>query len=80
MTGEGILMFVLVLATAFLVFCCMRLYWKMRSDNGYNMGRNHMLDMGFTDDDIQKGQDDADREMYVFRKPNEKEAHTDETK
>ena len=40
----------------------------MRSDNGYNMGRNHMHDLGFSDEDINRGQDDADADLYVFRK------------
>ena len=45
-----------------------RLYWRMRSDNGYNMGRNHMLHLGFTDEDVNRGQDDADEDLYIFRK------------
>lgn len=61
----GLIVFVLVfLGVAYIL----RLYWKMRSDNGYNMGRNHMHDLGFSDEDIEQGQDDEDAEYYVFRK------------
>lgn len=48
----------------------MRIYQNCRSDNGYNIGRNHMHDLGFSDDDITHGKDDDDADMYVFRKPN----------
>ena len=44
----------------------------MQSDNGYNMGRNYMHDLGFSDEDINRNKDDADRELYVFRKPIER--------
>lgn len=47
-----------------------RLYQNIRGDAGYNVGRNHMHDLGFTDDDIRQGKDDDDADMYVFRKPN----------
>ena len=61
----GLIVFVLVfLGVAYIL----RLYWKMRSDNGYNVGRNHMHDLGFSDEDIEQGQDDEDAEYYVFRK------------
>ena len=53
----------------------MRLYWKMRADNGFNMGRNYMHDLGFSDDDINRGQDDADAEFFVFRKKQEKSSN-----
>lgn len=68
MTFEGILGIVIFIVVILLVMFGMRLYWKMRADNGYNMGRNYMHDLGFTDDDINRGQDDPDKDMYVFRK------------
>lgn len=66
----GLIIFIAVfLVVAFL----MRLYLRCRSDNGYNMGRNHMHELGFTDDDITQGKDDEDADMYVFRKPNKRQ-------
>lgn len=63
----GLIIFIVVfLAVAFL----MRLYIRCRSDNGYNIGRNHMHELGFNDDDINQGKDNADADLYVFRKPN----------
>lgn len=65
----GIVIFIVVfLAVAFLL----RLYQRCRSDNGYNMGRNHMHELGFDDNDIQSGQDDEDADLYVFRKKNDR--------
>ena len=72
MTGEGILIILMLAVMIVIVLGGMRLYWKMRADNGYNMGRNYMHDLGFTDEDINHGQDDADKELYVFRKPTDK--------
>ncbi len=45
-----------------------KLYNLIRSDAGFNIGRNHMHDLGFNDDVINHKQDDADADMYVFRK------------
>lgn len=72
MTGEGILIILMLAVIVLIVLGGMRLYWRMRADNGYNMGRNYMHDLGFTDEDIKHGQDDPDKELYVFRKPNDK--------
>lgn len=72
MTAEGILIILMLAVMITIVLGGMRIYWKMRSDNGYNMGRNYMHDLGFSDDDIKRNQDDADRELYVFRKPNDR--------
>lgn len=67
MTWEGILGLVLMIALFVGIALLTRLYWRMRSDNGYNMGRNHMHDLGFDDEDINHGQDDVDANLYVFR-------------
>ena len=72
MNAEGIIGFILLVVIIVFVIVGLRLSWRMRSDNGYNMGRNYMRDLGFSDDDIKRNQDDADKELYVFRKPNEK--------
>ena len=69
MSFDGILIIIMLAVIVFIVLGGMRLYWRMRADNGYNMGRNYMHDLGFSDKDIDGGQDDADRELYVFRKP-----------
>ncbi|MBQ1414157.1 MAG: hypothetical protein IIY93_13335 [Clostridia bacterium] len=68
MTLEGILGIVILIVLFLGVAYMQRLYWRMRSDNGYNMGRNHMHDLGFSDKDIEQGQDDEDADLYVFRK------------
>lgn len=68
MTLEGILGIIIFIVVFAAVGFVMRLYWRMRSDNGYNMGRNHMRDLGFDDDDIENGQDDEDADLYIFRK------------
>lgn len=60
---------IIVLAVAIFTITT-RLYQNIRGDAGYNVGRNHMHDLGFTDDDIRQGKDDDDADMYVFRKPN----------
>ena len=63
------LIYIAVIAVLVVIFMiASRLFWRMRSDNGYNMGRNHMHDLGFSDEDINRGQDDADADLYVFRK------------
>ena len=72
MNAEGIIGFILLVVIIVFVIVGLRLSWRMRSDNGYNMGRNYMRDLGFSDDDIKRNQDDADKELYVFRKQNEK--------
>lgn len=71
MTLEGILIILMLAFIVAVVIGGMRLYWRMRADNGFNMGRNYMRDLGFSDDDIKRGQDDADAELYVFRERNE---------
>ncbi len=60
---------VLILSVGIFVITT-RVYQNIRSDSGYNVGRNHMHDLGFTDEDIKQDQDDADADMYVFRKQN----------
>ena len=72
MTGEDILELLILAVMIIVVLGGMRLYWRMQSDNGYNMGRNYMRDLGFSDEDINRNKDDADRELYVFRKPIER--------
>jgi hypothetical protein len=72
MTWEGILIIIMLAVIVFIVLGGMRIYWRMRADNGYNMGRNYMHDLGFSDEDIDRGQDDPDKELYVFRKAADK--------
>ena len=62
---------ILVLLVAFVTITT-RIYQNIRSDAGYNIGRNHMHDLGFSDDDITHGKDDDDADMYVFRTPNKR--------
>ena len=73
MTLEGFIALLILIFLIVFVVVGGRLYWRMRADNGYNMGRNYMREMGFTDEDIRRNQDDADRELYVFRKENAKD-------
>lgn len=49
-----------------------KLYQMIRGDAGFNIGRNHMHELGFDDDDIHRGQDDADADLYFFRKPQQR--------
>lgn len=77
MTWEGILGIIIFIAVFAAVGLLSRLYWRMRSDNGYNMGRNHMHELGFDDEDIENGQDDEDADLYVFRKKNKHNHHKD---
>ncbi len=70
MTFQGIMYIVIFIAMLVIVALVFRLYWCCRSDNGYNMGRNHMMDLGFTDEDIKAHKDDEDERFYVFRQPN----------
>ena len=63
----GWIIFVIV---AIFVVVIGRIYQHIRSDAGYNIGRNHMHDLGFTDEDMAAGKDDDDEDMYVFRKSN----------
>ena len=73
MTLEGIIALLILIFLIGFVVVGGRLYWRMRADNEYNMGRNYMREMGFTDEDIRRNQDDADKELYVFRKENAKD-------
>lgn len=78
---DKIVYLVIFVVLVIFYFVISRLFWRMRSDNGYNMGRNHMRDLGFTDEDINRGQDDADADLYVFRKKqenNRKDSQKDE--
>ena len=59
---------VIFVAVFLAVAISIRLYQRCRCDVGYNIGRNHMHELGFDDDDIENGQDDADADLYVFRK------------
>lgn len=68
-----ILSCIILIAVIAVVTVLMRIYQNCRSDNGYNMGRNHMHDLGFNDDDITRGKDDDDSDMYVFREPNNRQ-------
>lgn len=68
MTLQGILGIVIFIIVFFAVAISIRLYQRCRCDAGYNIGRNHMHELGFDDDDIESGQDDADADLYVFRK------------
>lgn len=76
--GEGVskmdkLIYVMIIIVLIIVYVVIsRLHWRMRSDNGFNMGRNYMRNLGFDDEDINRGQDDADAEFYIFR---EKQKH-----
>lgn len=62
---------ILILLVAIFVITT-RLYQNIRGDAGYNMGRNHMHELGFDDDDITHSKDDADADMYVFRNTNKR--------
>ncbi len=68
MTFYGFLGIVIFVAVFLAVAISIRLYQRCRCDAGYNIGRNHMYELGFDDDDIENGQDDADADLYVFRK------------
>ena len=65
---------IIIAAVAFFVITT-RLNQNIRGDAGYNVGRNHMHELGFTDDDIKQGKDDDDADMYVVRKPNNHSKH-----
>ena len=72
MMSDGLILILILVILIVFVMGGKMVYWKMRSDNGYNMGRNHMLDLGFTDEDLERNQDDADKELYIFRKPSKR--------
>lgn len=78
-TSDKIVFLIIFIVLVIVYFVISRLYWRMRSDNGYNMGRNHMHDLGFSDEDIKHNQDDADKDLYVFRKANEKKGEDKES-
>ena len=67
MSKDQIIILVIIVGCFVIIALLQRLMWRMRSDNGYNMGRNHMHDLGFDDEDINHGQDDVDANLYVFR-------------
>lgn len=64
---DKFIIILLIIGLMVLYMIIKRIYWGMRSDNGYNMGRNHMHDLGFDDNDIDRGKDDVDKDLYVFR-------------
>ena len=68
MSKDQIIILVIIVGCFVIIALLQRLMWRMRSDNGYNMGRNHMHDLGFDDKDIEQGQDDVDASLYIFRK------------
>lgn len=77
MDFHAILGFIILIALAAIFGITTRLYQNIRGDAGYNVGKNHMKDLGFDDDDITQGKDDADADMYVFRKSNNHIKHGD---
>lgn len=78
MTWQGVLGLIIFVVLFLGVAYALRLFWRMRSDNGYNMGRNHMHDLGFSDEDINRGQDDEDADLYVFRQRQSREKKDEE--
>ena len=65
MNAEGIIGFILLVVIIVFVIVGLRLSWRMRSDNGYNMGRNYMRDLGFSDDDIKMRKKTGLNERYA---------------
>lgn len=73
MAGSNLIGVLIVAIVIAIVLGAVFTFVKMGSIIGYNLGRNYLHKLGFSDEDINPDQYEEERDMYDYRRSNEKE-------